>query len=202
MRASMIYAPPMALATTLALLLLMYSLISTDYQAPPQEPPSPVETVVMPERQPIEPILPEPPARPDSPDKAPQAIPEPAARTGGGSSLSVTMPGPAANPQGTGLKLFAGGDLMPLIKVAPEYPRRALARGVEGYVTVSYTVTETGRTANVVVLEAVTKDGEATSIFDRAAVAAAEQFKYEPRVEDGQPVPVYGVRNRFVFELD
>jgi len=88
------------------------------------------------------------------------------------------------------------------VQVAPQYPRAALSRGVEGYVTVSFTVTETGRTRNVTVLEATTKDGSATSMFDRAAIAAAEQFRYQPRVRDGAAVEVHDVRNRFVFELD
>ena len=48
----------------------------------------------------------------------------------------------------------------------------------------------------------VTTEGQTTSVFDRAAIAAAEQFKYQPRVQDGVAVDVHGVRNRFVFELD
>jgi protein TonB len=31
---------------------------------------------------------------------------------------------------------------------------------------------------------------------------AALKFKYRPRVVDGRPVEVSGVRNQFVFELD
>jgi protein TonB len=52
-----------------------------------------------------------------------------------------------------------------------------------------------------VVLEAVTKDGNPTTIFNRAAIRAAERFKYRPRVIDGVAVEVPGVRNRFTFEI-
>ncbi len=47
-----------------------------------------------------------------------------------------------------------------------------------------------------------TTDGKVTSVFDRAAIAAAEKFKYQPQVRDGVPVAVHGVQNRFVFELE
>lgn len=91
---------------------------------------------------------------------------------------------------------------MPIVKVAPQYPRIAIVRGIEGYATVEFTVTETGRTRNVTIIASTTTDGRPTSVFDRAAIAAAEKFKYQPRVQDGVAVEVHGVKNRFVFELD
>ncbi|MBD3646303.1 MAG: energy transducer TonB, partial [Pseudomonadales bacterium] len=39
------------------------------------------------------------------------------------------------------------------------------------------------------------------SIFDRAAVKAAEKFKYKPKVIDGEPVSTAGVQNKITFEL-
>ena len=38
------------------------------------------------------------------------------------------------------------GDYLPIVKVAPIYPRRAQSRGVEGYCIVQYTVTRAGTT--------------------------------------------------------
>lgn len=201
MRASQVYAPPMAMVTTFGLLLLMYSLISTDFEMPVVADPPKIEPVVMPEPV-IETWHLEPPVKPAPPAKAPDPVVEPLPDTKVASATEVTFQVPTVEARGSGLPVYSGGDYMPIVKVAPQYPRMALNRGIEGFVTVSFTVTETGATRNVVVLEAVTKDGKATSIFDRAAIAAAEQFKYQPRVQDGVAVEVHGVKNRFVFELE
>jgi TonB family protein len=86
-------------------------------------------------------------------------------------------------------------DLTQIVRVEPTYPRRAAERGLEGYVIVEYTVTTTGSTRDVTVIEST------LSIFDSSAIRAAEKFKYQPRVEDGRPVAVNGVRYRFDFDL-
>jgi protein TonB len=39
-------------------------------------------------------------------------------------------------------------------------------------------------------------------VFEDASVKAALKFKYKPRVIDGEPVEVAGVRNRFLYELE
>jgi len=88
------------------------------------------------------------------------------------------------------------GDYLPIVRVEPVYPRRALTRGIEGYVLLEFTVTETGSVADPVVVEA-----QPPGIFDRAAIQAALRFKYQPRVVDGQPIAVAGVRNMITFEL-
>ena len=36
------------------------------------------------------------------------------------------------------------GDYLPIVKVAPIYPRRAQSRGIEGYCIIEYTVTKNG----------------------------------------------------------
>lgn len=88
------------------------------------------------------------------------------------------------------------GDLTQIVRVEPFYPRRAAERGLEGYVIVEYTVTSTGSTRDVTVVEST------RSIFDSNAIKAAERFKYQPRIEDGRPVAVNGVRYRFDFNLE
>ncbi|MAN52534.1 MULTISPECIES: energy transducer TonB [Marinimicrobium] len=200
MRASHVYAPPMALVTTFGLLLLMYSLINTDFELPVVTDPPKIEPVVMAKPEPIETII-EAPTRPEPPALAPEPIAEPVVETQVTSVTEVSVALPSLS-RTEALTVSTGGDLMAIVKVAPQYPRLAATRGIEGFVTVEYTVTATGRTADVVIVEAVTTEGQTTSVFDRAAIAAAEQFKYQPRVQDGVAVDVHGVRNRFVFELD
>ena len=85
---------------------------------------------------------------------------------------------------------------MPIVKVAPVYPRRAQTRGIEGYVVLEFIVTKTGAVRNPFVVEA-----KPPGIFDRAAINAALKFKYKPIVVNGEPIDGAGVRNRITFEL-
>ncbi|MGB2709651.1 MAG: energy transducer TonB, partial [Pseudoalteromonas nigrifaciens] len=88
------------------------------------------------------------------------------------------------------------GEYLPIVKVAPVYPRRALSRGIEGYVIVEFTVTKQGTVRDPQVLKA-----EPESLFDRAAMDAALKFKYKPRVVNGEAVEVAGVQNKISFQI-
>lgn len=88
------------------------------------------------------------------------------------------------------------GEYLPIVKVAPIYPRRAQTRGIEGFVLLEFVVTATGAVRDPVVVEA-----EPPGIFDRAAINAALKFKYKPKVVNGAPIEVAGVRNLIKFEL-
>ncbi len=87
------------------------------------------------------------------------------------------------------------GDYLPIVKVAPVYPRRALVRREEGWVLLRFTVLNTGAVANIEVVES------SNEIFEEAAVRAAAKFKYRPRIIDGQPIEVRGVLHRITFVL-
>ncbi len=90
------------------------------------------------------------------------------------------------------------GDYLPLVRVQPQYPRRAQERGIEGYVIVELTVNEDGTVPpeSILILEADPK-----GYFERAATKAAEKFKYKPKVVNGKPQKVTGVKYRFSFDL-
>ena len=92
---------------------------------------------------------------------------------------------------------MAGGEYLPIVKVAPIYPRRAQTRGVTGYCIVEYTVTRTGTTRDPRAVDCHPK-----GMFESASVKAALKFKYKPRVVDGEPVEVAGVQNQFTYELE
>ena len=89
------------------------------------------------------------------------------------------------------------GEYLPIVKIAPVYPLRAQAAGVEGECVVVYTVTTTGATRDVRVVESMCSN----KLFYSASVAAAEKFKYKPRVIDGQAVEVHDVTNRFIYDI-
>ena len=89
------------------------------------------------------------------------------------------------------------GEYLPIVKVAPIYPRRAQTRGISGYCIVEYTVTKTGS-----IRDPPAVDCQPSGIFESASVRAAEKFKYKPRVVDGEPIEVAGVQNKFTYELE
>ena len=91
---------------------------------------------------------------------------------------------------------FSDGEYMPIVQVAPQYPRRAQQRGLEGWVTLEFVVTRQGTVRDPVVIES------SSSIFERAALEAVQRFRYRPRVIDGEPVDVPGVQFRITFELE
>lgn len=138
------------------------------------------------------------PEKPPEPERQPD-MPSPEQSTSFDSSIAVSMAAPSVR---TGVDMgglgfgVSDGEYLPIVKVAPVYPARAAARGLEGYVIVEFTVTETGSTRDIFVVEST------SSLFERAAVDAAAKFKYKPRVIDGQPVEVAGVRNKITFVLE
>lgn len=89
------------------------------------------------------------------------------------------------------------GEYLPIVKVAPIYPRRAQTRGIEGWVLLSFTVTETGSVIDPVVI-----DAEPSGVFDNAAKKAVQRFKYKPRVINGKAQVVRGVEHLITFKLD
>jgi bla regulator protein blaR1 len=86
-------------------------------------------------------------------------------------------------------------EFLPIVKVAPVYPRAAAEMGLEGYVIVEYTVTREGSVRDAVVVES------SSSLFEEAALESTLKYKYQPRVVDGAPVDLPGVRTIIKFEL-
>jgi len=100
---------------------------------------------------------------------------------------------------GAGFSLGIGeGDYLPIVKVAPIYPQRALLRGIEGYCVVQYMVTRQGTIRDPFVIE----DQCTNSMFHRPSLQAALKFKYKPRVIDSQAVEVPGVQNKFTYVIE
>jgi len=141
------------------------------------------------------------PKKPEQPEAPPPEMAQPKMQNTTPSSMDV---GIAPMSMSSDLSLKSGfgisasdGEYLPLVKVAPVYPRRAASRGIEGYVLVEFTVTKTGAVINPRVVEADPPD-----IFNKAALRAAVKFKYKPRVVDGVPIEVHGVLNRITFQLE
>ncbi|MBS4689730.1 energy transducer TonB [Aeromonas sobria] len=76
--------------------------------------------------------------------------------------------------QGTGIGV--GDMLMPLQRIEPVYPYRAQQAGIEGAVTLRFSVDAEGRVQDVEVVEAKPKRQ-----FERAAIQAINKWRYQPR---------------------
>jgi len=88
------------------------------------------------------------------------------------------------------------GEYLPIVKVAPVYPRRAISRQLTGECLVRYTVTAAGTVRGVEVVE----DRCSDPVFREPSVEAARRFRYKPRVVDGEAIEVHGVQNLFHYE--
>lgn len=108
---------------------------------------------------------------------------------------------PNVDPRGamSGLNISAGSDrdTIPLVRVPPDYPARAVNRGIEGWVLVEFTITGTGS-----VKDAKVVDSKPGTIFNDAAIKAISRWRYNPKVENGQPVERRGVRTIIRFDLE
>ncbi|WP_287147638.1 energy transducer TonB [Aeromonas sp.] len=78
--------------------------------------------------------------------------------------------------QQQGAGIGAGDMLMPLQRIEPVYPYRAQQSGIEGFVTLRFSVNAEGGVQDVEVVEAKPKRQ-----FERAAMGAIKQWRYQPR---------------------
>ena len=140
------------------------------------------------------------PKKPIEPDQPPPDMPQQQqdALNPEAGAISIAPVAVSADIDIGGIGLgSADGDYLPIVKVAPIYPRRALSRGIEGWVLLEFTVTKAGTVTDVRMLES-----EPPGIFDKAASEAASKFKYKPRVVDGEPIDVKGVPHKISFQLE
>ena len=87
-----------------------------------------------------------------------------------------------------GGQFLGDGGLIPLVRIAPRYPRKALIEGREGYVIVELLVDEKGSVISASVVEA-----KPSSIFNAAAIQAVLKWKFNPRVSGGVAVKQRGL---------
>lgn len=186
-----------ALGVTGLLLFGMSQLIATDFEAPPVDDLPKIADIIMPEVAPtVEKSVP-----PPKPQELPPAPPvTQVERTIEPGEIPTTFHPPTVDDP-TLDPALTNSDPLPVFKPAPRYPRRALARGIEGYVVVEFTITSNGSVRDARVVGGFDSNNQPTSVFDREAINAVERFKYRPPVADGRPVERHGVRNRIVFKM-
>ncbi len=119
----------------------------------------------------------------------------------GGIDNNVAQLSPVVDARGamSRMTMTAGSDrdVIPQVRIPPEYPPRALQRGLEGWVQVQFTITATGTVKDPVVVDAMPKN-----IFDDAALKSIIRWRYNPKVENGVAIERVGVQTRIVFQLE
>ena len=147
----------------------------------PEQPPPPEETPPVPEvepeiRQPahMKPDLPAPDIRlPSSLQGVPYAgeyLKTPADRPGAPAGAVPALP-----------EILT--DITPTVRIEPQYPPRALRAGIEGLVTVEFTIAVDGSVKDVNIVSA-----EPPQIFDQEVLKAVKRWTFQPQTADGQTV--------------
>jgi protein TonB len=190
----------LAAVVTFGLMWSMQALISVGYELDEASPRISVEFVRL--RKDTAPQVKkrEPPKRekPDAPPPPPELNMSKASLEPGSEVAAIA---PTINPTealggGVGMGGGADRDVVPLVRIEPEYPMRAEQRGIEGWVTVEFTITRAGTVEDPRVVAA-----HPPRIFDRAALQAIRKWKYNPKIQDGTAVRRPGVQVTLMFEL-
>jgi protein TonB len=188
-------AAPLGIAVTLSLLYAMQSLI--ERSAGPAltaikrfegvfvrtETPE----ILIPIQVKPEPIDP-PPLLPSAPQQEPFS--------GEAIRTSTGIPIPPPVESATTIHGFDNQVFVNTLKVSPTYPIAAARKGLEGWVIVRFDVSALGLVENISIVES------SSTLFNKAAKNAVARFRYQPRVVDGVGQPVFGLMNKFVFEMD
>lgn len=136
----------------------------------------------------------QPPREPPPPETPPDTPDMSAQIANVNPNLNMNMPsigvplnsgdGPylGALSQGQGLAGF-DTDVIPVVRVAPAYPRNAKMAKIQGYVTMAVTINPDGTVSDAKVLES-----DPPRLFDKAALAAIKRWKFRPKVVNGTPV--------------
>ncbi len=188
-------AIPAALTITILLLYLMHRLVYVDTPEINDAPPTSIADVIfIPKTTPTHTKEPKPKKAPDplvapiTPDFTPPKTENKNLLIGGNMKFT-----PTGDP---GLKIGLGTNdsVVQQVMVPPQYPRSALAKGIEGYVDVIFEVSALGVPKDVRVTRA-----EPEGVFEKHAVRAVKRWKYLPR--DADAATNITVQERIRFKI-
>ncbi len=149
-----------------------------------ETPPAPAATAAAP--PPVETSPQSPAVVEDTPPATQPAAPAP------GSSAPATAASPATSaPAGGG----QSREARLVRQVPPAFPPEAVRKRQSGWVEVRITVGPQGNVTGATVVRS-----QPARVFDRAAIAAVEQWRFEPALRDGQPIAAQRTQ-RIEFKL-
>lgn len=152
----------------------------SEARRPSEPPPEPARS--LPQTRPSEPTRPRPPRL-----ALPRLHLDLPAIDSGGPYLGDLRPEMA--PQA----LDAG---VPVFQVPPLYPPRARRAGIEGVVTVEFTIADDGSVKDPRIVSA-----EPPRVFERAVLRAIRRWRFQPRRVDGRAV-AWRARKQITFRLE
>lgn len=158
--------------------------IRVDKEPEPPKPEQEIEEIQPPppEQEPPPPEIFEPQIKNAQPTKMDLPLPKinlPSSLSGTpylGDSMKSIGPGKSGRPN-------FDNNVVPTLRVPPVYPMRALRSGIEGVVTVEFTIAVDGSVKNTVIVKSTPPE-----IFDSAVLKAIKKWKYAPDIVNGIPV--------------
>jgi protein TonB len=122
--------------------------------------------------------------------------PAPAAASSASSNTRATVKNTEATGHGRDSNKTVVSGVVPLFRVPPKYPSRAVSRHIEGWVKVEFTIQTDGSVDNAVVVAS-----EPEAMFDDAALTAIGKWKFKEKIVNGVAVPQRAVQ-RLQFKLE
>lgn len=98
---------------------------------------------------------------------------------------------------GTGNSISYGTRAKPLEQAAPRYPKRALQKGQEGWVELSYIVGTDG-----LVYDPIIEDSSGISAFEGRALQTVKGWRFEPATWKDKPIEQAHTKVRVMFAID
>ena len=198
-------ALPLAGALGLALFSFMAWMVDNGHQRSPDESETLSFNMVMVEQEqevqrrqravPEKPEMPEPPPEAQTSQSQAEVTPLSSMSSLPSLDLNTSIDGLAINAP-TFSDFGSNQQAMPLYRVEPRYPAKALKRGAEGFVIMSFTIDETGRPVDIKVT-----DANPRRMFEREAMRALKNWKYQPKVVDGKAIAQVGQTVKLEFKL-
>lgn len=97
---------------------------------------------------------------------------------------------------GTGGLVTPDRSPMPIVRIEPVFPAREASRGNSGSCTVIFDITPQGQTTNI---RSLACDSRA---FEQATLNAVSRWRYNPQIENGEPIYFRGATTRLDYRLD
>ncbi|MCB0357265.1 MAG: energy transducer TonB, partial [Bdellovibrionales bacterium] len=109
-------------------------------------------------------------------------------------NLSSVGDGPFLGSAGGGMD---DSEVLPLVRIEPQYPRKAAMQGLEGWVLLEFDINSIGTVENVKVLESIPRQ-----VFNSSAMRALQKWKYKPKLVNGKAEKQVGLKVKLQFKLE
>jgi protein TonB len=129
-------------------------------------------------------------------EEAPAPDPTPAAAPARAQVAAATPAPAAAPPPAPAAPVGETRDARVVVPPSPNYPVAAVRNRQNGWVEVEFVVTADGSVRNARVTAS-----DPRGVFDREALSAVQKAKFEPRLQNGQPLDST-LRRRIEFKLN